>query len=137
MAYVKAHAEIPVVLYPVLVCKETHDVEVSALRDELIKFFPYVTIITPNLPEAEILTQSKIQSLDDMKEAARKLHELGAANVVVKGGNRLNKETAIDVFYDGTDFTVIEEPVLEKNNTGAGCTFASSISSQLVKGKSP
>ncbi len=40
-------------------------------------------------------------------------------------------------FYDGTDFTIIEEPVLEKNNTGAGCTFASSISSQLVKGKSP
>ena len=71
--YVKAHAEIPVVLDPVLVCKESHDVEVSALRDELIKFFPYVTIITPNLPEAEILTQSKIQSLDDMKEAARKL----------------------------------------------------------------
>ena len=60
--YVKAHAEIPVVLDPVLVCKESHDVEVSALRDELIKFFPYVTIITPNLPEAEILTQSKIQS---------------------------------------------------------------------------
>ena len=51
-----------------------------------------------------------------------------------KGGNRLNKEKAIDVFYDGTDFTVIEEPVLEKNNTGAGCTFASSISSQLVQG---
>ena len=117
--------------------KESHDVEVSALRDELIKFFPYVTIITPNLPEAEILTQSKIQSLDDMKEVARKLHELGAATVVVKGGNRLNKEKAIDVFYDGTDFTVIEEPVLEKNNTGAGCTFASSISSQLVQGKSP
>ena len=44
---------------------------------------------------------------------------------MVKGGNRLNKEKAIDVFYDGTDFTVIEEPVLEKNNTGAGCTFAS------------
>ena len=78
--YVKAHAGIPVVLDPVLVCKETHDVEVSALRDELIKFFPYVTIITPNLPEAEILTQSKIQSLDDMKEAARKLHELGSSD---------------------------------------------------------
>ena len=133
--YVKAHAEIPVVLDPVLVCKETHDVEVSALRYELIKFFPYVTIITPNLPEAEILTQSKIQSLDDMKEAARKLHELGAATVVVKGGNRLNKEKAIDVFYDGQDFTIFEEDVLEKNNTGAGCTFASSIASQLVQGK--
>ena len=53
---------------------------------------------------------------------------------MVKGGNRLNKEKAIDVFYDGTDFTVIEEPVLEKNNTGAGCTFASSILASWCKG---
>ena len=55
--FVKTHQEIPIVLDPVLVCKEKHDVEVSALRDELLKFFPYVTIITPNLVEAELLTQ--------------------------------------------------------------------------------
>ena len=60
---------------------------------KLIQILPLCDyLLTPNLPEAEILTQSKIQSLDDMKEAARKLYELGAANVVVKGGNRLNKE---------------------------------------------
>ncbi|KXT78071.1 bifunctional hydroxymethylpyrimidine kinase/phosphomethylpyrimidine kinase [Streptococcus sp. DD13] len=133
--FVKAHPGIPVVLDPVLVCKESHDVEVSALRDELIKFFPYVTIVTPNLPEAELLTQSSIQTVEEMKAAAQKLHALGAPYVVVKGGNRLNKEKAIDVFYDGKDFTVFEEAVLEKNNTGAGCTFASSISSQLVAGQ--
>lgn len=135
LEFIKAHPDIPVVLDPVLVCKETHDVEVSALRAELIKFFPYVSIITPNLPEAELLTQTKIQSLEDMQAAAVKLHELGSQNVVIKGGNRLNPERAIDVFYDGQDFTIIEEPVLEKNNTGAGCTFASSIASQLVKGE--
>lgn len=134
--FVKVHPEIPVVLDPVLVCKETHDVEVSALRDELIKFFPYASIITPNLPEAELLTQTTLETLDDVKAAAQKLHELGAQNVVIKGGNRLNPETAIDIFYDGQDFTIIEEPVVAKNNTGAGCTFASSIASQLVKGDS-
>lgn len=134
--FVKDHPEIPVVLDPVLVCKETHDVEVSALRDELIKFFPYASIITPNLPEAELLTQTTLKTLDDVKAAAQKLHELGAKNVVIKGGNRLNPETAIDVFYDGQDFTIIEEPVVAKNNTGAGCTFSSSIASQLVKGDS-
>lgn len=134
--FVKDNPEIPVVLDPVLVCKETHDVEVSALRDELIKFFPYASIITPNLPEAELLTQTSLKTLDDVKGAAQKLHELGAKNVVIKGGNRLNPETAIDVFYDGQDFTIIEEPVVTKNNTGAGCTFASSIASQLVKGDS-
>lgn len=132
--FIKAHPDIPVVLDPVLVCKETHDVEVSALRAELIKFFPYANIITPNLPEAELLTQTSLRNLDDVKIAAKKLYELGAQNVVIKGGNRLNPERAIDVFYDGQDFTIIEETVLEKNNTGAGCTFASSIASQLVKG---
>ena len=49
LEFVKQHADIPVVLDPVLVCKENHDLEVSALREELIRFFPYVSIITPNL----------------------------------------------------------------------------------------
>ena len=123
LEFVESHVGIPIVLDPVLVCKEKHDVEVSALRDELLKFFPYVTIITPNLVEAELLTQTSIKTLDDMKAAAKKLHQLGAKNVVVKGGNRLSKEKAIDVFYDGENVTVFETPVLENNNIGAGCTL--------------
>lgn len=134
--FVKAHADIPVVLDPVLVCKESHDVEVSALRAELLKFFPYVNIITPNLVEAELLAQKSIESLDDMKAVAKDLHELGAKTVVVKGGNRFSKEVAVDVFYDGQDFKILEYPILDTNNVGAGCTFASSIASQLVLGKS-
>lgn len=133
----KAHQDIPIVLDPVLVCKETHDTEVSQLRDELIKFFPYVTIITPNLAEAQLLTQRDIQTVDQMKEAAQQLHEMGAKNVVIKGGNRLDDQLAIDVFYDGQDFVVLESPILTSNNVGAGCTFASSIASQLVLGQSP
>ena len=70
-----------------------------------------------------------------MKEAARYLHELGAKNVVIKGGNRLSQEKAVDVFYDGSEFNILEYPVLKQNNVGAGCTFASSIASQLVLGK--
>lgn len=58
------------VLDPVLVCKETHDVEVATLREELVSFFPYVTIITPNLLEAQLLSQKTINSLEDMKEVA-------------------------------------------------------------------
>ena len=49
------------VLDPVLVCKETHDVAVSELCQELIRFFPYVSVITPNLPEAELLADQKIE----------------------------------------------------------------------------
>ncbi|MFC3927683.1 bifunctional hydroxymethylpyrimidine kinase/phosphomethylpyrimidine kinase [Streptococcus caprae] len=137
LAFVKEHAGIPIVLDPVLVCKETHDVEVSSLRAELLKFFPHVTIITPNLVEAELLSQQTIKTLDDMKAVAKLLHSYGVPNVVIKGGNRLSKTTAIDVFYDGETLKVFESPVLDKNNTGAGCTFASSIASNLVKGLIP
>ncbi|HFU4492506.1 TPA: bifunctional hydroxymethylpyrimidine kinase/phosphomethylpyrimidine kinase [Streptococcus suis] len=134
---IQAHQDIPVVLDPVLVCKETHDTEVSQLRDELLKFFPYVTIITPNLAEAQLLIQRDIQTVEEMKQAARDLYELGAKHVVIKGGNRLDKDKAIDVYYDGQTVEVLESPILTSNNVGAGCTFASSIASQLLLGGDP
>lgn len=112
--FVKKHSDIPIVLDPVLVCKETHDVEVSQLRDELVKFFPYTTVITPNLPEVELLIDRNVKTIDDMKHAASYLNELGAKTVVVKGGNRLDGNKAIDVFYDGTDYKLFEEAVLIK-----------------------
>ncbi|MGT2888657.1 bifunctional hydroxymethylpyrimidine kinase/phosphomethylpyrimidine kinase [Streptococcus didelphis] len=129
--FIKKYSHIPIILDPVLVCKEKHDTEVSALREELLKFFPYVTLITPNLVEAELLSQKKIQTLDDMKEVAYSLYQLGAKNIVIKGGNRFDKEFAIDLFYDGRNFKTLKSPVLDSNNIGAGCTFASSIASYL------
>ncbi|HHK5584278.1 TPA: bifunctional hydroxymethylpyrimidine kinase/phosphomethylpyrimidine kinase [Streptococcus mutans] len=134
--FVKVHDDLPVVLDPVLVCKESHDVEVSALRDELLKFFPHTAVITPNLAEAELLTQMPIKNLDDMKAAAKCLYHLGAKNVVVKGGTRLSSKRAIDVFFDGEKMETLDYPLLANNNIGAGCTFASSIASQIVLGKS-
>ena len=113
--FIKQRPGVPVVLDPVLVCKETHDVAVSALCQELIRFFPHVSVITPNLPEAELLADQEIKTLEDMKTAAQKLHDLGAPAVIIKGGNRLSQDKAVDVFYDGQ-------------------TFASSIASHLVKG---
>ena len=101
----------------------------------LIRFFPYVSVITPNLPEAELLADQKIESLNDMKAVAQKLHDLGAPAVIIKGGNRLSQDKAVDVFYDGENFTILENPVIQGQNAGAGCTFASSIASQLVKGE--
>ena len=104
------------------------------LCQELIRFFPHVSVITPNLPEAELLAGQEIKTLEDMKTAAQKLHDLGAPAVIIKGGNRLSQDKAMDVFYDGQNFTVLENPVIQGQNAGAGCTFASSIASHLVKG---
>ncbi|WP_373318063.1 bifunctional hydroxymethylpyrimidine kinase/phosphomethylpyrimidine kinase [Streptococcus sciuri] len=134
--FVQNHKTTPVVLDPVLVCKEKHDLEVSSLRDELVKFFPYVTIVTPNLVEAQLLAQIEIKTTNDIKVAAQHLHELGAHNIIIKGGNRFDDKEAIDLFYDGREFTFLSAPLLDGNNVGAGCTFASSIASQLAQGKS-
>lgn len=130
--FVTSHLDIPLVLDPVLVFKETHDVEVAALRQELLQFFPRATIVTPNLVEAQLLSQKEITCLEDMKTAAKILYQFGAKHVVIKGGSRFSQEKALDLFYDGKSFEVLDYPVLKQNNVGAGCTFASSIASQLV-----
>lgn len=132
--FVKKQPHIPIVLDPVLVFKENNDEEISSLREEMLGFFPHVTIITPNLLEAELLSQMTIATLDDMKMAAKGLYELGAKAVVIKGGSRLDQQEAVDVFYDGQDYLVLSNPLLSTNNVGAGCTFASSIASYLTQG---
>ena len=104
---------------------------------ELLQFLPYVSILTPNLAEAEILTGLSIKNLEDMKQAAQKLQAMGAKAVVVKGGNRLDSDQALDVYCDEKGLEVLSGPLSDKNNVGAGCTFASSIASQLVLGKEP
>ena len=72
-----------------------------------------------------------------MKEAAKKIYDLGPKNVVIKGGKALSDKISIDVVYNGKDFEIFES---EKINTpythGAGCTFAASLTAELTKGKS-
>ncbi|WP_071393203.1 pyridoxine/pyridoxal/pyridoxamine kinase [Bacillus tuaregi] len=127
-----------VVIDPVMVCKGEDEVlnpEVAgALRSVLT---PLATVVTPNLFEASQLAQTApIQNVDDMKAAAVKIHELGAKYVMIKGGSKLHTEKAVDVLFDGKDFTIYES---EKINTpythGAGCTFSAAITAELAKGK--
>lgn len=125
----------PIILDPVIVFKENNDYEVSEIRDLFIeKLLPQATVITPNLIEAEILSNHKIKNMSDMKEVAKILYSFGPKNIVIKGGNRLEQDKAIDLFYDGEEFKILEKVILRKNNYGAGCTFASSIASNLAKG---
>jgi hydroxymethylpyrimidine/phosphomethylpyrimidine kinase len=92
------------------------------------------TVITPNLPEAEILTGLTIKDVADMEAAARKIAELGAQAVIVKGGHM---DKAIDVLFDGTDMHPLGGDKVKLENThGTGCTFASAITAQLAAGRS-
>lgn len=128
-----------VVIDPVMVCKGEDEVllpeTVDACRNLLL---PRALIATPNLFEAGQLSQlGPVKTIDDMKKAAGKIHELGAKNVVVKGGRALQHEKAVDLFYDGTEFILLEtEKIDTTNNHGAGCSFAAAVTANLAKGKS-
>ena len=92
------------------------------------------SIITPNVPEAEILTGITIKDVADMEAAARKLVEMGAHAAIVKGGHM---EKAIDVLFDGTEVHHLSGDRVKLENThGTGCTFASAITAQLAAGRS-
>lgn len=126
----------PIVLDPVMAFKETDRVYSDTYRSKLIELFPFATVITPNLKEAEILSQQKITNMPEMEQAAQKIIALGASSVVIKGGVRLSGELASDLFYDGEHFEYFSKPKLSNVTiNGAGCTFASAIASNLVLGK--
>ncbi|AYG01846.1 bifunctional hydroxymethylpyrimidine kinase/phosphomethylpyrimidine kinase [Lactococcus allomyrinae] len=132
--FLSALTETPIILDPVIVFKENDDYSVNEMRELFIRtLIPISTVITPNLREAEILSAISISTIDDMKEAARILYRFGTKNVVIKGGNRFNPKYAIDLAYDGEHFYELSNPVLDKNNNGAGCTFAASIATHLAQ----
>src|ERR1700694_5691379 len=92
------------------------------------------SVITPNVPEAEVLTGLTIKDVADMEAAARKMVEMGARAVIVKGGHM---ERAVDVLFDGTEIIQLSGDRVKTDNThGTGCTFASAIAAQLASARS-
>ncbi|MBO0441913.1 bifunctional hydroxymethylpyrimidine kinase/phosphomethylpyrimidine kinase [Enterococcus sp. DIV0869a] len=137
--YIDRFAMDNIVIDPVMACKGTSELlqpeNVAAMTRLLL---PKATITTPNLVEAGILSgMGDLTTVDQMKEAAKKILDLGPKNVVIKGGHRLNTEKATDLFYDGTDFTILENELFSTDyNHGAGCTFAAAVTAGLAKGYS-
>lgn len=106
---------------------------IRAMRAELL---PRARVVTPNIPEAEVLGGRPICSLDDAREAARRIHGLGPTAVVVKGGHATG-DTIVDVLFDGHGFVEFPTPRIASRNThGTGCTFASAIAACLALGYS-
>ena len=106
---------------------------IESLRHLLV---PLSTIVTPNIPEAEVLTGLRIWGLNDARSAARIIvNELGAGAVVVKGGHL--EGDPVDVFYDGKRIRELRAGRIDSTSThGTGCTFAASVASNLARGKS-
>ena len=126
------------VVDPVMVAKGGHkllrDEAVGALRDRLI---PLAAVITPNLPEAEVLLDREIRSRDEMERAVRELLSLGCRAVVLKGGHAEETETADDALFDGKELAWLVGPRVPTRNThGSGCAFSAAITAGLAKGAS-
>jgi hydroxymethylpyrimidine/phosphomethylpyrimidine kinase len=135
-----AELRIPnLVVDPVMVAKSgdallAEDAQ-SAVRDALL---PVAFVVTPNTPEAEALTGVPVENLAAMREAATRLHAMGVRWAVVKGGHLPLEGEAVDVVYDGREFTELRAPRYPTKNThGTGCTFSAAIAAGLARGLAP
>ena len=125
-----------IILDPVMVAKGgfklINERAIKTLREKLMK---KAHLVTPNIPEAEVLTRTKIKSLKDMINAANILLELGVKNILIKGGHR-NTKTMNDVFLNRKEFRIFKNKKIKTKNThGTGCTLSSAIATFFACGK--
>lgn len=121
---------------PVMIAKGGADLidheAVAVMKEQLL---PMTYLLTPNIPEAEALSGIRIATVEGMQEAAQLLHELGARNILIKGGHSCGEES-VDLLYDGRSFTRFAAPRIDSVNThGTGCTLSSAIATFLAQGK--
>ena len=132
-----SHATAPLVVDPVMISKSGY----ALLREDAVDalkalLLPIATLITPNVHEAEHLSGVAIRTEGDARNAAKKLHEMGAQAVLVKGGHLAATQDSVDVLFDGTEFRTFSAPRINTPHThGTGCTYASAIAAHLARGR--
>lgn len=132
------YPEIPLVVDPVMVAKGgvslMENKAVAAMRERIL---PLVTLLTPNMPEAEALVGQDIKTDDDIKQAAKLLQKMGIKNVLIKGGHSNNNECARDylLMENGKERWYESPWIITKDTHGTGCTLSACITAELAKGK--
>ncbi len=134
VARAAAEFDFPLVVDPVMVGKHGSPLlpesAVRSIRDRLL---PYAALITPNLPEAEALSEMPIRTLDDMREAACRIARMGPRAVLVKGGHNVGDAT--DILFDEAGFLELPAPRIATQHThGTGCTYSAAITAGLAQG---
>lgn len=130
------YPRIPVIIDPVFAAtsgsKLIQDKAIEKLKEKL---FPLAALITPNIPEAEILIGERLKSLQDLEKIAPKLFERFNVPVLIKGGHLSDK--AVDIFYDHEGIKRFESDLIKGvNNHGSGCTLSSAIAAAMARGES-
>jgi hydroxymethylpyrimidine/phosphomethylpyrimidine kinase len=134
----RAHGVTRLVVDPVMVAKSgdrlLREDAVAALRELLL---PLAAVVTPNAPEASVISGIDVDDEPTAREAARRIHAMGPRLVIVKGGH-LGGERSEDIVFDGTTFDTLSAPRIDTPHThGTGCTFSAAIASGLARGQSP
>jgi len=130
--------KIPFVLDPVMMAGSGGILlEENALSLLIEQLLPLCTVVTPNAPEAHIISGVEIRTKEDAKEAALKIHKLGAAAVIIKGGHiesEISAGKATDLIYNG-EFVEISSPIIKTERIvhGAGCSFSAALAAELAK----
>lgn len=126
-----------VVLDPVMVSTSGHRlIEESAIETLKSELLPLARVITPNIPEAEILAGVKVESNDELADVAHRLSQGGKVSVLLKAGH-LTEERLVDIFYNAEQDTILELPSVRihtLNTHGTGCTLSSAFAAALACG---
>jgi hydroxymethylpyrimidine/phosphomethylpyrimidine kinase len=134
---VKKHRISNLIVDPVMIAKGGAALLAEDAKEAIRRvLLPLSKVVTPNIPEAEVLTGIQINTIEEMKQAARIIvDEFGSGSVVVKGGHLTGEST--DVLYDGQEFYLYSAPRFNTMHThGTGCTFSAALAAQLAKGLS-
>ena len=127
-----------VVIDPVLVATSGERLlDSDGVQAMMTELFPRARVVTPNIPEAEALSGRRISSADDAREAARAIHDMGPAAVIITGGHRTDPKSTeiVDLLFDGHTFHELRTPRIDSRHThGTGCTFASAVAAGLALG---
>ncbi|MET3038225.1 bifunctional hydroxymethylpyrimidine kinase/phosphomethylpyrimidine kinase [Chryseobacterium sp. NRRL B-14859] len=131
------YPKIPVVFDPVMVATSGHRlIEEETIKAITEKLFPVADVITPNMDEAAILADMKVETLEDLYTAGKKIKQLGCKSILLKGGHQ-KTSTITSLFYDEDgNYHSFETSKLDTNNThGSGCTLSSAIAAYIAQGK--
>ena len=131
---IRRHGVTHLVVDPVMVSSSgVHLLEHSG--EDMLKraLLPLALLVTPNLSEASVLTGIEVKDLQGMEEAARRLHRMGARNVLIKGGHL--EGDAVDVFFDGSRIQKLSSPRASTRDLhGTGCVLSAAITAWLASG---
>jgi hydroxymethylpyrimidine/phosphomethylpyrimidine kinase len=124
-----------VVFDPVMVSKSGYALLRPEALDHVRSLAALADVLTPNIPEAELLSGIAIKDEQDMRRAAEQIRAMGVKHILIKGGHRLESGGAVDLFFTGSRAVRLESPRIDtKHPHGTGCTLSSALACFLARG---